>query len=70
MICDPLGPDASHGATERAVYAEHTAAVLARRCAEQAKTIAALLAKHEPAPAPAEHPIHAAIAVMQRQGVR
>lgn len=94
-------------AKDRAAYAERTAAILARRCAEQAKTIAALLAKYEPAPAsevdpihadddkkwsdaeiaimkqrtsqaapinrirrPEPDPIHAAVAAMQRQGVR
>lgn len=32
--------------------------------------IAALLAKHEPAPIAKPDPVHAAIAAMQRQGVR
>ena len=56
----------------------HRANILAIRCAEQAKMIAALLAKYEPSPLDmleASHrgrnaSIHAAIATMQRQGVR
>lgn len=52
----------------------HRADILARRCAEQAHTIAQLLAKYEPAPnggkSPPFHPIHAAVAAMQAQGVR
>lgn len=43
---------------------------LARRCAEQARHIADLLAMAEEDKAPDPDPIHAAIAVHQRQGVR
>jgi len=54
----------------------HRADILAQRCAEQARMIAELLAKYEPAanypefPDSSIHPIHAAISVMQRKGVR
>lgn len=46
--------------------------LLATRCAEQAHTIAALLAKYEPARAAQvePHPIHTAVAAMQRGGLR
>ena len=52
---------------------KHRADILARRCAEQAKLIGDLLTKYEPARMPQPmppNPIHAAIATMQRQGVR
>ena len=51
----------------------HRANILAIRCAEQARMLAALITKYEPAPKFPEtraNPVHAAIAVMQRQGVR
>lgn len=59
-------------ANARAERAERDRSILAIRCAEQAKELARLLTKHEPPGVwPAEdHPIHAAIATMQRGGLR
>ncbi len=60
-------------ANERLERAQHTAAILAVRCAEQAKELARLLTKYEPhgvTPPTEPHPIHTAIATMQRGGLR
>lgn len=60
-------------ANARAERAERDRSILAVRCAEQAKELARLLTKYEPHGVvwPAEdHPIHTAIATMQRGGLR
>lgn len=59
-------------ANKRVERAEHNASILAVRCYEQAKELARLLTKYEPnGVTPAEpHPIHTAIATMQRGGLR
>lgn len=67
-----LSLDASRDAANaRAERAERDRSILAVRCAEQAKELARLLTKYEPSGVTAsDHPIHAAIATMQRGGVR
>ena len=60
-------------ANERLQRAQHTAAILAVRCAEQAKELARMLTRYEPhgVTPPAEpHPIITAVEAMQRGGLR
>lgn len=49
---------------------DNRCAMLARRCAEQARHIADLLFMNEEDAAPEPDPIHAAIAAHQKHGVR
>ena len=60
-------------ANERLQRAQHTASILAVRCAEQAKELARLLTKYEPNGVRHDaepHPIITAVAAMQRGGLR
>jgi len=60
-------------ANERIAQLERERSILATRCAEQAQALARLLTKYEPngiTPPAEPHPIHTAIATMQRGGLR